>query len=76
MALLIALLLAQASEIDVLNKAIEDYNDGKNQRAAVGFYQIEETGSVEDNRFKAEYYLAQSLNKLNLGFGSFSDSAR
>ncbi len=60
-----------AQEIDVLNKAIEDYNDGKNQRAAVGFYQVEETATVEDNRFKAEYYLAQSLNKLGLGFGSF-----
>ena len=71
MALLIALLLAQASELDVLNRSIEDYNDGKNQRAAIGFYQVEETGSVEDNRFKAEYYLAQSLNKLQLGFGSF-----
>jgi hypothetical protein len=32
---------------------------------------VEETGTVEDNRFKAEYYLAQSLNKLGLGFGSF-----
>ncbi|HUJ29593.1 MAG TPA: hypothetical protein VLW85_26415 [Myxococcales bacterium] len=73
MAVLIAaaLLLAQAAEIDVLNKAVEDYNDGKNARAAIGFYQIEETGAVEDNRFKAEYYLAQSLNKLGLGFGSF-----
>jgi hypothetical protein len=63
---------AQAqSEIDVLNKAIENYNDGKNLAAAQGFYQIEETGTVADNRFKAEYYLAQSLNKLGLGFGAF-----
>jgi hypothetical protein len=69
--LIAALLLAQGAEIDVLNKAIEDYNDGKNQRAAIGFYQIEETASVEDNRSKAEYYLAQSLNKLGLGFSSF-----
>jgi tetratricopeptide (TPR) repeat protein len=61
----------RAQEIEVLNKAIEDYNDGKNQRAAIGFYQVEETATVEDNRFKAEYYLAQSLNKLGLGFGSF-----
>ena len=67
--LIAALLLAQ--EIDGLNKAIEEYNDGKNQRAAIGFYQVEETATVEDNRFKAEYYLAQSLNKLGLGFGSF-----
>jgi hypothetical protein len=74
--LLLLLLLAaaggaRAQEIDVLNRAIEDYNDGKNQRAAIGFYQVEETATVEDNRFKAEYYLAQSLNKLGLGFGSF-----
>ncbi len=62
---------AQSSEIDVLNKAIEDYNDGRNQRAAIGFYQIEETAAVEDNRYKAEYYLAQALNKLGLGFSSF-----
>ncbi len=59
------------SEIDVLNQAIEAYNDGKNLAAAQGFYRIEETGTVADNRFKAEYYLAQSLNKLGLGFGAF-----
>src|SRR5262249_22485387 len=67
--LIAALLLAQ--EIDVLNKAIEDYNDGRNQKAAIGLYQVEETATVEDNRLKAEYYLAQSLNKLGLGFSSF-----
>ena len=72
--LLLALLVtagARAQEIDVLNRAIEAYNDGKHQQAAVGFYAVEETASVQDNRFKAEYYLAQSLNKLGLGFGSF-----
>jgi len=62
---------ARADEIDVLNKAIEDYNDGKNQRAAQGFYKIEETSTVADNRFKAEYYLAQALSKLGFGFSSF-----
>ena len=61
----------RAQEIDVLNHAIESYNDGNNQKAAIGFYQVEETGTLQDNRFKAEYYLAQSLNKLGLGFGSF-----
>ena len=72
-AALISLLAAplRAQEIDVLNQAIESYNDGKNQKAAIGFYNVEETGSLQDNRFKAEYYLAQSLNKLGLGFGSF-----
>ena len=62
---------ASDSEIDVLNRAIEDYNDGKNTRAAIGFYKIEEAATVEDNRFKAEYYLAQSLNKVGMGFGAF-----
>src|SRR6266850_6619644 len=62
---------ARADEIDVLNKAIEDYNDGKNRAAAQGFYKIEETSTVPDNRFKAEYYLAQSLAKMNLGFSAF-----
>jgi TolA-binding protein len=71
-ALLLALgATAQPLEIDVLNKAVEDYNDGKNQRAAAGFHQIEESGTVQENRFKAEYYLAQALNKLGLGFSSF-----
>src|SRR5213595_2130819 len=62
---------ARAQEIDTLNKAIEDYNDGKNKPAAMGFYKVEEGSVVEDNRFKAEYYLAQALNKLGLGFSSF-----
>ena len=62
---------AHAQEIDTLNKAIEDYNDGKSRDAALGFYKVEEASTVADNRFKAEYYLAQALNKLGLGFGSF-----
>src|SRR5947209_459945 len=62
---------ARADEIDTLNSAIENYNDQKYRPAATGFYKIEETSTVADNRFKAEYYLAQSLNKLGLGFASF-----
>ena len=69
--LLLTAAQAGAQEIGVLNQAIEDYNDGKHQKAALGFYQVEETATVEGNRFKAEYYLAQSLNKLGLAFGSF-----
>ena len=64
-------LAARAQEIDTLNTAIQDYNDGKNRPAATGFYQVEEGSAVQDNRFKAEYYLAQSLRKLGLGFSSF-----
>ena len=70
-ALLAAPPVRAQSELDTLNRAIEDYNDGKNNKAALGFYKVEETATVEDNRFKAEYYLAQSLNKLGLGFGAF-----
>ncbi len=62
---------ARADEIDTLNRAIEDYNDAKYRPAAEGFYKIEETSTVADNRFKAEYYLAQSLSRLSLGFGAF-----
>lgn len=61
----------RAQEAQVLNQALEDYNGGRNQRAAIGFYQVEETAVVADNRFKAEYYLAQSLDKLGLDVGSF-----
>jgi hypothetical protein len=64
--------LAQGgSEIDLLNQAIEAYNENRLQQAASGFYQIEEAGTVEDDRAKAGYYLAQSLSKLGLGFGAF-----
>jgi hypothetical protein len=71
-ALLLALgATAQPLRAGVLDKAIEDYNGGKYQRAAIWFYQIEETAPVEDDRFKAEVYLAQALNKLGLGFSSF-----
>src|SRR5207244_6536730 len=62
---------ARADEIDILNSAIENYNDGRYRPAAQGFYKIEETSTVPDNRFKAEYYLAQSLYKLGLGFSAF-----
>lgn len=62
---------ARAQELDVLNRAIEDYNEGNDQRAARGFYQVEENGTQPENRFKAEYYLAQSLHKLGLGFSAF-----
>jgi tetratricopeptide (TPR) repeat protein len=72
--LLLAILAApraRAQETDVFDRAMADYNQGKYQRAAIGFYQVEETARIEDNRFKAEYHLAQSLNKLGLGFGAF-----
>jgi len=62
---------ARADELDVLNEAIENYNNGKYRPAAQGFYKIEETSTVPDNRFKSEYYLGQSLSKLGLGFSAF-----
>src|SRR5216683_4992108 len=73
-----ALLLAAAAkparaqdELDPINRAVKDYNEGKNKQAAIGFYRIEEAGTVAENRSKAEYYLAQALNKLDLGFSAF-----
>jgi hypothetical protein len=73
-----ALLLAAAAkparaqdELDAINRAVKDYNEGKNKQAAIGFYRIEEAGTVEENRSKAEYYLAQALNNLGLGFSAF-----
>jgi hypothetical protein len=62
---------ARAQEIDVLEKALDNFNAGRNATAAVGFFQVEETGTARDNRIKAEYYLAQSLNRLGQGFGAF-----
>jgi hypothetical protein len=69
--LLLVSVAARAQEIDVLDRAVQDYNDGKNARAAIGFYQVDEAGTSQENRSKAEYYLAQSLNKLGISFGAF-----
>jgi hypothetical protein len=62
---------ARAQEIDTLEKALDDFNGGRNARAAVGFFEVEEKGTSRDNRIKAGYYLAQSLNRLGQGFGAF-----
>jgi hypothetical protein len=68
---LLCALGARAQEIDILDKALDDYNGGRNARAAIGFFQVEETGTARDNRVKAEVYLAQSLNRLGQGLGAF-----
>ena len=69
--LMLCAFAARAQEIDVLEKALDDFNGGRNARAAVGFFEVEEKGTSRDNRIKAEYYLAQSLNRLGQGFGAF-----
>ncbi|TMA27533.1 MAG: tetratricopeptide repeat protein [Deltaproteobacteria bacterium] len=62
---------AARAQGDVLEKALADYSEGRNQRAAIAFYSVAESGAAAENRAKAEYYLAQALNKVGLGFGSF-----
>ncbi|HEX4382151.1 MAG TPA: hypothetical protein VH083_04355 [Myxococcales bacterium] len=62
---------ARAQEIDVLEKALDDFNGGRNARAAAGFFEVEEKGTSRDNRIKAEYYLALSLSRAGQGFGAF-----
>jgi TolA-binding protein len=62
---------AALAQSDVLDKALADFNEGRNQRAAIAFYQVAESAAAAESRAKAEYYLAQALNKLGLGFSSF-----
>jgi tetratricopeptide (TPR) repeat protein len=71
LALILVTFAARAQEIDILDRALDDYNGGRNARAAVGFFEVEEKGTSRDNRIKAEYYLAQSLSRLGQGFGAF-----
>ena len=67
---------AAATEMDALNAALQHYNGGDLERAAAGFQQVEEKGAVEANRWKAQVYLADSLEKLGLPFGAFFYYAR
>src|SRR5471030_3329117 len=69
--ILLCAFAARAQEIDILEKALDNFNAGRNASAAVGFFQVEETGTARDNRVKAGYYLAQSLNRLGQGLGAF-----
>ena len=71
MLLMLCAFAARAQEIDTLEKALDDYNGGRNARAAAGFFEVSEKGTSRDNRIKAEYYLAQSLSRLGQGFGAF-----
>jgi hypothetical protein len=69
--ILLCAFAARAQEIDILEKALDNFNAGRNASAAIGFFQVEETGTARDNRIKAGYYLAQSLNRLGQGLGAF-----
>src|SRR5476649_2008800 len=69
--ILLCAFAARAQEIDILEKALDNFNAGRNASAAIGFFQVEETGTARDNRIKAGYYLAQSLNRLSQCLGAF-----
>ncbi|MDF1563517.1 MAG: hypothetical protein P1V51_10765 [Deltaproteobacteria bacterium] len=61
--LLPATSLAQATG---LNNAVKAYNAEKYPEAAFGFYDVAYYDPVVENRLKAEYYLAQSLSKMEM----------
>ena len=74
---------ARADEGGALNQAILAYNDSFNAalastrqaklvEAALGFYDVEQNSGVDESRFKAQYYLAQSLFELGLPFSALS----
>jgi hypothetical protein len=68
--LLLASAAAPAAPDGAPARAMQDFNDGRNQRAAIGFRQAMESAAGDD-RAKAEYYLAQSLDRLGLPFSAF-----
>jgi hypothetical protein len=53
----------RASDVEQNNKAVQAYNAGDDETAALTFNNIAESGSSEELRLKAEYYLAQSYFK-------------
>lgn len=67
---------AQTRSTEPLDRAVEDYSGGRNREAAIGFYRVEEGSTAGEQRLKAGYYLAQSLDKLGLGFGAFFHYSR
>ncbi len=64
--LLLALPLLAHAQSSAINNAIRQYNDGNYAEAAFGFYDVAAFDPVIENRLKAEYYLAQSLQKMGL----------
>ena len=71
--LALALLLvsaAAAADDGHLRGAMQDFNEGRNARAALGFRAALDTAAGAD-RAQAEYFLARSLERLGFAFGAF-----
>jgi hypothetical protein len=73
--LLLVSTAAAAAQDGSLARAMQDFNDGRTQRAAAGFRQAAESAAGDD-RAKAEYYLAQSLERLGHSFSAFFQYAQ
>src|SRR5258708_25125106 len=61
---------------DALHRAVQAYNDGQYVRAAVELHRIEEIVPGEEDRFEAQFYLGEALNRLGLGFSAFFQYAQ
>ena len=74
-AVLLLLLAAPAGAqgLATLNRAIEDYNQGRNGQAAAGFFTVVEKSPSAEHRATAGHYLAQALRKLGYPFAAFSE---
>jgi tetratricopeptide (TPR) repeat protein len=64
------------SPLDALHRAVQAYNDGQYVRAAVELHRIEEIVPGEEDRFEAQFYLGEALNRLGLGFSAFFQYAQ
>jgi tetratricopeptide (TPR) repeat protein len=64
------------SSPDALHRAVQAYNDGQTRRAAIELHRIEQTVPGEENRFEAQFHLAEALNRLGLGFSAFFQYAQ
>jgi hypothetical protein len=53
-----------------LGSAMQDFNAGRNAPAAIAFRRVLDT-AAEADRAQAEYFLAQSLERLGFQFGAF-----
>src|SRR5258708_8317777 len=59
-----------------LPRAVKASNDGQYVRAAVELHRIEEIVPGEEDRFEAQFYLGEALNRLGLGFSAFFQYAQ
>ena len=67
---------ARAQSLVVLNRAIEDLNQGRNLPAALGFFEVAEKGTSKEQRATAGFHLAQTVRKLGYPFAAFSEYAQ